>query len=441
MNKIEKLFLYITSTLLFLSMFFMGFSSVCHAEETVSFPYVVPLNQDLNTSIPADIYLQADSLIRQTYSLSDTDTVLWFVDRFDVMNDDLGEYAQNSITFLINPYTRGYSESFDYLESSVTVNFQQGGTIEFRWTGSVRGPYAFGGGTKSLLGSYSTTSITHGSITRLYPFYMSGPDVLGYPLQDGGNDPIATIFTNNIPYSPSVPDVGHATQPTNDPNNFINGSNGLPVTRPTSPTINNYTWNTWTSPTVDTSSVESLLESLIDVVSSLLSWLGSNISGEFNNLVSNLQNLFDFLVQGIENGFNKVISSIQGLGTDLYNNFVSLFEPITQQLSYITSPVDTDLIQSEVESTSLMSDYSEVVTIKDSFVSVFTDTSEPSSFTILIHLENLSMLNVGTQYIDLSVINPVKSALRTFIWVLVSFGLVVTIIDSIPNYINGGGDE
>ena len=101
-------------------------------------PYVVPLYSDLNSAIPADIYLQADSLVRQTYSLSDTDTVLWFVDRFDVMNDELGEYGQNSITFLINPYTRGYSDSFDYLESSVTVNFQQGGTVEFRWTRHIK---------------------------------------------------------------------------------------------------------------------------------------------------------------------------------------------------------------------------------------------------------------------------------------------------------------
>ena len=439
MNKVEKLFLYITSTLLFLSMFLMGFSSVCHAETTGSLPYVVPSMKDLNSAIPEDIILNADSLIRSTYNLDSDDTILYYFQTYDLMRPTLGEYEWNSFTFLVNPSLHGYTESFDYISNQCNISFVSGGSIEFKWTSQVRGPYGIGGGTKNMLGTINTNTITQGTWTPDYPFYMTGPDVYSQPLISEGSGTL--FFTNTVPYTPDVPGVGHATQPTNDPNNFINGSNGLPVTRPTSPTINNYTWNTWTSPTVDTSSVESLLESLIDVVSSLLSWLGSNISGEFNNLVSNLQNLFNFLVQGIENGFNKVISSIQGLGTDLYNNFVSLFEPITQQLAYITSPVDTDLIQSEVESTSLMSDYSEVVTIKDSFVSVFNDTSEPSSFTIPIHLENLSMLNVGTQYIDLSVINPVKSALRTFIWVLVSFGLVVTIIDSIPNYINGGGDE
>ena len=441
MNKVEKFFLYITSTLLFLSMFLMGFSSVCHAETTGSFPYVVPLNQDLNSSIPADIYLQADSLVRQTYNLTDNDTVLWFVDTFDIVVDELGEYGQNSLTFIINPYTRGYTESFDYLTSSVNVSFQNGGTIEFRWTGAVRGPYGFGGGSKALLGSYSSSSITHGSITRLYPFYMSGPDVLGYPLIDGGNDPIAIIFTNNIPYDPSVPEAGHATQPGNDPNNFINGSNNLPITKPVKPTINNYTWNTWTSPGVDTSTVETLLESLIDNVSSLFSWLSSNLAGEFNNLSSNIDSLFDYLVQSIENGFNKVIKSIQDLADDLFNNFVSLFEPITQQLSYITQSVDPDLIVSEVQNTDLINDYSSINTLKDDFISVFTDTSEPNSFSIPLHLEDISILNTGIQYIDLSVINPVKSIIRAFAWVITSFGLVVTIIDAIPNYINGGGDE
>ena len=439
MNKVEKLFLYITSTLLFLSMFLMGFSSVCHAETTGTLPYVVPSMTDLNSSIPFDILPNIDSDLRTYYSLSDSDTIIYFINTYDRYYDSLGEYEWNQITYVITPTVQsGYSSSLDYLTTHVNIS-GSGGTMQFKWDGRYRGPYTMAG-TFSLLDSYTTETNSHGSFTRLYPFYLTGSDLYSYHLPDGSGDPVL-VFTNTVPYSPDVPSVGHATQPSNDPNNFINGSNGLPVTRPISPIINNYTWNTWTSPTVDTSSVESLLESLIDVVSSLLSWLGSNISGEFNNLVSNLENLFNFLVQGIENGFNKVISSIQGLGTDLYNNFVSLFEPITQQLSYISSPIDTELIQGEVESTSIMSDYSEIVSIKNSFVSVFTDTSEPSSFTIPIHLENLSMLNVGTQYIDLSVINPVKSALRTFIWVLVTFGLVVTIIDSIPNYINGGGDE
>lgn len=440
MNKIEKLFLYITSTLFFLSIFLMGFSSVCHAEEGGALPYVIPLYRDYNSFIP-DAAL--DSAISYYYANIPSNVT---VNSFIAYTWDYPDVNGISyrIYFLTNPSViEGVSPSINYLENGIRVNSNDYSItyVTVRKSDFVSTGFAYNVGSWTyLLGDQPLVTQSNGFTTRKgYPLVMSGVNNLYSNRIDGG-DPLL-VFTNTVPYSPDIPGVGHATQPGNDPNNFINGSNGQPVTRPTSPTINNYTWNTWSSPTIDTSSVESLLESLIDVVTSLISWLGSNISGEFTNLLSNLHNLFDFLVQGIENGFNKVISAIQDLATDLYNNFVSLFEPITQQLSYITASIDTDLIQGEVESTSIMSDYSEVVSIKDSFVSVFTDTSEPSSFTIPIHLENLSMLNVGTQYIDLSVINPVKSALRTFIWVIVSFGLVVTIIDSIPNYINGGGDE
>lgn len=435
LNKHEYNILFIVTTLFILSMFFMLFSSVCYASSPDgTLPYIVPNMYDLNDSIPLDIITSADDLVRNTYNLSDSDTVLWFIDTYDIVVDDLGEYGYNSISFLINPFTRGYSESFNYLDSSIILNYQQGGTIEFKWTGFVRGPYGFGG-SKSLLGSYTTTSISHGSITRLYPFYMSGSDVLGYSINDGGNEPIAIIFTNTVPFEPVIPGHGHATPPINNTGHYIpNVSPQKPNITPFNPTLPKF-------PNVDNSNTDSLLESLISIVVYGFSFNGDLLKDSVNYITGTLSDLVDYIVDSINRAQNNIIGAIQDFAYDFYNNMVSLFEPVSVQLAYITQEVDSDLITEGIQNTSLHNDYSSIVGVKDSFVSVFTDTQEPSTFVIPVHLEEISILNTPIQYIDLSIINPVKTLLRTFAWVLTTFSLVVTVLDSIPGYVNGGADE
>lgn len=344
MNENKKSLLFLLSIFLFVASMLAMLLVLCIPVKAASpsgeFPYVVPLYSDLNSSIPADIYLQADSLVRQTYNLSDDDTVIWYIDSFDIVVDELGEYGQNSLTYLINPSTRGYSDSFDYLSSSVNVNFQAGGTIEFRWSGSVRGPYGMGGGTKSLLGSISSSSITHGSITRLYPFYMSGPDVLGYPLQDGGNDPIATIFTNYVPVIPDEFQTGHAIEPSFD-NDTIIDSSLHPNVKPTFPTFNTYNITNYSSPSIDTSSVEALLESLIDVVIYNATYLVSNIVGAIQNFWDNLGDMLEYIGDLLSYLFNKVINTIKQTADNLYQNFKDLFEPVLNSFANLINIVNS----------------------------------------------------------------------------------------------------
>lgn len=149
MKENKKTFIFILSIFLFVAFMLAMLLVLCipvkAAAPSGTLPYVVPSMSELNSAIPTDIILQADALVRQAYSLSDSDSVLWFVDTYNTLVDDLGEYGQNSITFLINPDIRGYSDSYDYLNSSMSVYTSRGGTVEFRWTGSVRGPYGFSG--------------------------------------------------------------------------------------------------------------------------------------------------------------------------------------------------------------------------------------------------------------------------------------------------------
>ena len=184
MSKIEKLFLYIISTLFFISMFFMGFSSVCHAETTGSLPYVVPSMRDLNSAIPYDIMPNIDAELRSYYSLTDSDSILYFLNTWDSMSGSLGEYEWNAFSYVVNPsIPYGYSSSLDYLTTSVTVSGPSG-TMDFKWDGRYRGPYTMSG-SFSLLNVPTTDSISQGSFTRLYPFYLSGPDLYSYHIPDG----------------------------------------------------------------------------------------------------------------------------------------------------------------------------------------------------------------------------------------------------------------
>lgn len=344
MKETKKPFIFILSIFLFIAFMLAMLLVLCipvkAASPSGTFPYVVPLYSDLNSSIPSDIYLQADSLVRQTYNLSDSDTVIWYIDTYDIIVDELGEYGQNSLTFLINPSTRGYSDSFDYLSSTVNVNFPGGGTIEFRWTGSVRGPYGFGGGTKVLLGPVSSSSISHGSITRLYPFYMSGPEVLGYPLQDGGNDPIATIFTNTVPVIPEEFQTGHAVEPSYDSDTIIDS--GLhPNLKPTFPTINNYSFTTYVTPTLDTSSLENIMKSVYDAVVYNGQYLAQNIGGAINNLTSNISNMFGYVSDLGSYLVQRIINTIKQTASNLFDNFKGLFEPVLNSFANFINMMNT----------------------------------------------------------------------------------------------------
>lgn len=130
---------------------------------------------------------------------------------------------------------------------------------------------------------------------------------------------------------------GHATQPINDPDNIIDDGNGNPIQRPTRPTPTPFTPQPWSPPSIDTSSLETLVESLIDVVKYGFSYLGDLISGSFSNLLSNFSSWVDYIVQSFNYGFNNIVKAIQNLATDFYNNMVSLFEPLYEFFSGVAT--------------------------------------------------------------------------------------------------------
>lgn len=275
----------------------------------------------------------------------------------------------------------------------------------------------------SLLGNSASVNTSIGSYLPRYPFYYDGEPVLS----TNNNEVLISRVGGNVV-------SGSATEPDLSGDNI--GSD--------KPDLEDYLPDLPNKPIFDNSSLESMVSSLYD----FLVW-------EYNAITGTLKGYFQYLGDIITYSIQKVIDNIKNFMQNFYNNMKSLFEPllnsineilssISSGIDYIKEPLSGTVIYDNLSGTGIMTNYNATVTAVNSFKDSFVNLSEPSTFTIPIHLENLPSSMFGdltTQYIDLSVINSVKPVIRTFVWALVTYGLIITIFDSIANYINGGGDE
>lgn len=275
----------------------------------------------------------------------------------------------------------------------------------------------------NLMGNSGSVNTSQGAYLPRYPFYYDGEPVLS----TNNLEVLISRVGGNVV-------SGSATEPDLTGDNI--GSD--------KPDIDDYLPDLPNKPTFDTSSLESMVSSLYD----FLVW-------EYNAITGTIKGLIKYLGDTITYSIQKVIDNIKNSMKNFYDNMKSLFEPllnainevlssISSGIDYIKEPLSGTAIYDNLSGTGIMTNYNATVTAVNSFKDSFTNLNEPSSFTIPIHLEELPSSMFGdltTQYIDLSVINSVKPILRTFVWALVTYGLIITIFDSIANYINGGGDE
>ena len=249
------------------------------------------------------------------------------------------------------------------------------------------------------------------------------------------------VFGFGVP-SPPWGGTGHSTGAMTGTQPDYQGSNlsqfhNVPPTY----TINNYTWTTPQTPPFDDTDVLSAIESLKDIVVYWFVYLTQNLSASFNNLISNIGGFIAFVGDTIGYWAELLRQNIvDGINT-LIDNISSLFDPIAQNIAYILEPVDFDSIKNEFQSTYIYTDISTINSSFTSFKAVFDNTSEPNSYVIPINLQNIPILHSDVQYIDLGDFLPVRPLIRTFAWVITTFSIFFTVIDSLPNYINGGGNE
>lgn len=240
---------------------------------------------------------------------------------------------------------------------------------------------------------------------------------------------------------PPVIETGHATPPDEFDIPFYTHGHTPPANVPPTITVNNYSWTTYTPPAIDDSGIIETIKSEIQVINYLAGWLKDNIQGMMTNLVNNIKSLFDYLVDTIQYYGNLIISNIQNLITTFYNNMVSIGEDITDKLTYIVSPLDTTALQTAIQNTVIYDDYDRIFDMVGDAFGFYNDIQEPNTFTIPIDLRNVTILH-QTQivYIDLGWLNSCKTIIRAFMWCLLTFGLLYTIIDSIPDYLHGNDE-
>ena len=221
---------------------------------------------------------------------------------------------------------------------------------------------------------------------------------------------------------------------------------------PSVPDLDNPEIDNPSSPTLPSQPPYDPTISVGENIGNWFSWLGSLIAALFNNLINNIKNFFSNLfnnlkswLQGIKdeirNGFQNLVNNLTSLFKPFFDNITSLIDRIREKINYFTEiPTISDIIDIFDNSTtfSIISGFTSNVT---SFVSSFASVQEPETFTIPIHLENIdtSLLpTLQTFYIDLGVINSVKSLLRAFVTAFITYGLVITIIHSLGNLLKGG---
>lgn len=150
------------------------------------------------------------------------------------------------------------------------------------------------------------------------------------PLYIGGNyyynnDSSLPVFTNVEPIV--IPDVGHAQNPNN---NLPTISYPIGMHSTSAPTVPTYTSPTIsTAPSIDTTSINTLLQSIFD----LLAWMLQSIVVYLANFIDTFVDWLEFLGNLVVWLFKSYIDWLNAFTDWLYNIFKYLFEPIFSFLS------------------------------------------------------------------------------------------------------------
>ena len=424
----EKLLIFVWIFFLFFVLFL--FSTISHASGGESESYF-PMEQNYNERFRSDDI----SVIENYFDFENKDILVVFSDFRDLGYAHMTWFWVYQITKESDnlPHTFGEISSNGY-QFSLYEDSEYGPTVtRYCWDSYSQYMSVTNSGSISTLQNLDSSLYNSNAdyISNFKIYTSNNINNRGVVLKYGADDP------EPIP-------TGEARKPFFNHNPEYAIGEDPPTEVPPSYTVNNYTWNTYNPPAIDNSSTIAAIESLGDVLTYNSQYLKDNLSGEFNNLISNLQGLITYIGETIQYYGDLIIGNIQDSMTNFYENMAALVQPILEKIDYFTEEIDGTIIYDNISSTSLVTNISTINGTLTTFTSSFNELSEPNSYTIPIHLENLPSAwfgNQTTQYIDLGVIDPVKSIIRLFMWAIITYSLFITIVDSISNYINGGGDE
>ena len=305
-----------------MTIFLLTFSVNVNAASSSNtvFPYIVPNWRNANSCISDNAITGCIDRANTFYSNN-----LHYSGELSYLIFTVDGYSNNLYRLILipNPYlNQSFSSNFDF--SSNSINVYSGNSLPilemtFNPSNSATNLFYYSNtAVANLLGSSATVSQGDNLLTPRYPFYLYGIDQI---LDTSDN----VIFTNIVP---TVIPTGHATAPDSFEDPVYNTGHARPTQVPQL-TINNYTWTT--APTPDFSTLENTAKSIYNI----LSWLGSNLLGEFSNLITNLGNIGNYIGSTIQYYGNLIISNIQNGIQNFYDNMVSLFEPIADAVNKI----------------------------------------------------------------------------------------------------------
>ena len=385
-------------------------------------PYIVSQNTSYNEMMLDRLQIAINKYLTDNNLPSDTVLLIW---TNDFVNGIYYQYYIMREPYLNDNYNYvtgyDYASNYLYFKSNYQID-----AILVDTNGTVGGHLINLGTSANLCGRATSITTNYGSYLPRYPFYYNG-DALVDSLSG------ETVLIANVQGSVIV--TGHATEPNLADNDIDNN---------TKPDIDDYLPTLPTQPTIDNTSLESLVESLID----WLKWAYNGLTGTIKGFLQYIGDTITYsaqkIIDNIKNGINNLYQNFKSLFEPLLNSFSELLTGISEKLDYIIQPFDSTALSDAFEETAIYSDIDSISQLTEDSFTVWSNTSEPNSFAIPIHTEQIYIdghaLTNTVQYIDFGVIDSVKTSIRTAMWCLVTFGLLYTIIDSIPNYI-GGNDE
>lgn len=434
-NNFHKLIILIIIVLLgiYTLFFIANLPITVHAEDEPivydnTLPFYFSSIDNYNSMLYDDIFEAIDNANLPVY---DSDYVLYITD-FGFQGRTEGQYYWYNIYFNLVPIIdfSNASENFNWYTTTLNYNLDPNKPkynfyVQYEYYHSFT-PQVYNVSdnvpTQSIFG-YTPTYLQNDGVY----FCNRVPAYFSKNFYDGSGN-IVLHFVDEVPPTP-LP-TGHATEPINDPDNFIKDGQGHIIGhKPTQPTPTTYTPPTYTPPTLDNSSTEALLESIWDMLSYGFVYVVTVIVGAIQNLASNIWDFIKFIVESIEYGFNKIIKSIQDFATDFYNNMVSLFEPtlndITDGIHFFTEPWSQEQFETRLSESEFYTSITTIQTNTTSFYNAMSSIEEPDHFTLHYSTGFHPDIEVGGNVIptiegeiSFDWLYPLRNIYRPILWVI-----------------------
>lgn len=436
-----------------------GFLFVCifisfkaHAEEPVpvelDFPLTLQHSANLNNYFNDNAYaIENDTNTSSLFSDDDYIFIPIDLDYYGAWED----WDWYWITIVAVPIESFNNPGSEHIQNSpITANLVNGKDsyifnlwidVNGNYLSHIEDFYPYDVSEREFFGAHNTTTFAQYTFTSSYPISWY-KDI--YSLNN----------TLILDYSSSTVITGSATAPNFGAGAGVGGSDFLgpsadfgasvsQATKPTVPTITNYTWNTYTAPSVDTSTLETLIQSLIDIVKYNTTYLVEGITGLISNLISNINNLFAYIGALIEYSLRVLVTNIQNAIQNLYENFKSLVEPIFQLLDiikekveYITEPFDKNEFFHQVDGNHLITACLHIKDYGEQMKSILTNAQERNTFHLNITYPKPDGTSFNTM-ISFDWLYPLRHLYMPYLWVFTILYLFFSACRLLGNVVGG----